>query len=44
MLAEDERARLPQAYGPNFERLAALKKKWDPENLFRMNHNIAPTG
>ena len=44
MLAEDERARLPQAYGPNFGRLAALKRKWDPENLFRMNHNIPPTG
>lgn len=25
-----------------FERLAALKEQWDPENLFSGNHNIAP--
>ena len=31
-----------QAYGPNYERLVALKKKFDPTNLFRMNHNIKP--
>ena len=44
MLAEDEGDRISQAYGGNFERLAALKKKWDPRNLFRMNHNIPPAG
>jgi len=42
MLAEDEGDRLPQAYKENLGRLAALKKKWDPHNLFRMNHNIPP--
>lgn len=30
------------AYGQNWNWLAELKKKWDPENLFRMNHNIPP--
>lgn len=30
------------AYGPNYGRLLALKKKYDPTNLFRMNHNIKP--
>ena len=30
------------AYGANYERLLALKKKYDPTNLFRMNHNIKP--
>ncbi|HYG67797.1 MAG TPA: BBE domain-containing protein, partial [Anaeromyxobacteraceae bacterium] len=25
------------------ERLVALKDRWDPENLFRMNHNVRPT-
>lgn len=30
------------AYGANYDRLAALKGKFDPANLFRMNHNIAP--
>jgi FAD/FMN-containing dehydrogenase len=28
------------AYGPNYQRLLALKGKYDPENFFRMNHNI----
>ena len=29
-------------YGAKLARLAALKRKFDPTNLFRMNHNIAP--
>jgi len=32
-----------EAYGPNHNRLVALKNKYDPTNLFRMNHNIKPT-
>jgi hypothetical protein len=31
------------AYGPNYERLVALKNKYDPMNFFRLNHNIKPT-
>jgi FAD/FMN-containing dehydrogenase len=30
------------SYGPNYVRLAAIKKKYDPENFFRYNQNIAP--
>lgn len=30
------------AYGDHYERLARIKRRWDPDNLFRMNHNIAP--
>ena len=30
------------AYGPNHERLVELKRRYDPENVFHHNHNIAP--
>jgi FAD/FMN-containing dehydrogenase len=40
LLAEDEPSRVPAAYGGNYERLRELKRKWDPDNLFRANHNI----
>lgn len=30
-------------YGANYPRLVALKKKFDPKNLFRLNSNVAPT-
>ncbi len=36
----EERAR--SAYGENYERLAALKNKYDPTNFFRLNANIKP--
>ncbi|MCA9726675.1 MAG: BBE domain-containing protein, partial [Candidatus Eisenbacteria bacterium] len=42
-LTEDEPvSRLRSAYGSNYERLAESKRKWDPENVFRTNKNIAP--
>ena len=34
--------RVRAAYGPNYERLAALKREYDPENRFHSNHNIDP--
>jgi FAD/FMN-containing dehydrogenase len=30
------------AFGPNLARLATIKKKYDPANFFRVNHNISP--
>jgi plasmid maintenance system killer protein len=42
-LTDDEAARIPSAYGEELhERLAVLKAKHDPDNLFRVNQNIAP--
>jgi FAD/FMN-containing dehydrogenase len=29
-------------YGQNYDRLVKIKTKYDPLNLFRLNHNIKP--
>ena len=34
--------RLAEAYGGNLERLREIKARYDPANLFRVNHNIQP--
>ncbi len=40
-LTKDETDRVRAAYRPEvWDRLVRLKKRWDPENLFRMNQNI----
>ena len=41
--AEEGMARIKAGYGANYERLVALKAKYDPTNLFRHNQNIPPT-
>jgi FAD/FMN-containing dehydrogenase len=44
-LTEEERDdRIKAAYGKNYNRLVAVKSKWDPGNLFSMNKNIPPNG
>jgi FAD/FMN-containing dehydrogenase len=35
--------RVKATYKGNYERLVAIKNKYDPENLFRVNQNIKPT-
>jgi FAD/FMN-containing dehydrogenase len=42
-LMEEGEDRIRQAYGSEkYDRLKALKRQYDPENLFRLNQNIAP--
>jgi FAD/FMN-containing dehydrogenase len=39
-MTEDETDRVAAAYGANYQRLARIKKQYDPANLFRVNQNI----
>lgn len=40
---DDGHDRVKLAYGANYERLVALKNKYDPTNFFRLNNNIVPS-
>ena len=42
MMDDEGEARVRAAYGGNYDRLAIVKKKYDPANLFRVNQNIRP--
>jgi FAD/FMN-containing dehydrogenase len=43
-MSDEPQQQVKVAYGPEkYERLVALKNKYDPTNLFRMNQNIRPT-
>ena len=42
-LMDEGEERIRQAYGPErYDRLKALKRKYDPDNFFRLNQNIPP--
>jgi hypothetical protein len=41
-LSADDYHRVRHAYGSNYDRLVELKRRYDPDNLFRLNHNIDP--
>jgi hypothetical protein len=42
MMDDEAEGRLQATYGDNFARLALVKANYDPQNLFRVNQNIAP--
>ncbi len=42
-MSGDEKDRVPEAYGPLWERLVAVKTRYDPKNFFRLNQNIQPS-
>jgi FAD/FMN-containing dehydrogenase len=44
MMDDEGDARVRATFGDNYSRLAAIKQKFDPANLFQVNHNIRPSG
>jgi FAD/FMN-containing dehydrogenase len=43
-MMEEGSGRVKATYGDNYDRLVAIKTKYDPANLFRTNQNIKPKG
>jgi FAD/FMN-containing dehydrogenase len=40
--ADEDEERIRATYGKNYHRLVEVKKKYDPDNIFRSNRNIVP--
>jgi FAD/FMN-containing dehydrogenase len=41
-LAADDTDKVRWAYGPNWDRLVGIKRRYDPHNVFHLNQNIDP--
>jgi FAD/FMN-containing dehydrogenase len=44
MMDDGDEHRLKTSYGENYDRLVALKEKYDPANFFNVNQNFKPNG
>ena len=44
MMDDEIDGRVQASYGANYQKLAAVKQKYDPKNFFRVNQNIRPAG
>jgi FAD/FMN-containing dehydrogenase len=42
LMADDGAARIGEIYGDNHARIVEVKRRYDPTNLFRVNHNVVP--
>ncbi len=42
LMGDEGEERVKKSYGDNYDRLVAIKKKYDPDNFFRVNQNIKP--
>ena len=43
LMGDEGEERVEKTYGGNYERLVAIKSKYDPDNFFRVNQNIKPS-
>lgn len=41
-LSADDGKLIRWAYGPNWDRLVEIKRRYDPENAFHLNQNVNP--